>query len=144
MIATVVLVLRLALAIVLYVFLGWSLLTLWQELRMQGRALSNQKKVGISVTQKPENGEEREFHFFQTEILIGRHTQCDLTILDENASAQHARLSHHHGRWWLEDLNSTNGTFLNGSKLNTATVIITDDEIRCGNTRFALRVDVEE
>lgn len=144
MIATVVLVLRLALAITLYVFLGWSLLTLWQELRLQGRTLANQKKVGISITQIPEQGKEREFHFFQTEILIGRHAHCDLTIMDEIVSAQHARLIHHHGRWWLEDLNSTNGTFLNGSKLNTPTVVITDDEFRCGNTRFTLRVDAEE
>lgn len=144
MIATVVLVLRLALAIALYVFLGWSLLTLWQELRIQGRTISNQKKAGISVKQMPENGEEREFHFFQTEILIGRHTRSDLTVMDENVSAQHARLTHHHGRWWLEDLNSTNGTFLNGSKLNTPTVVITEDEFRCGNTRFTLRVDAEE
>ncbi len=144
MIATVVLVLRIALAIALYVFLGWSLVTLWQELRVQGKALSNQKKVGISITQKPEQGQEREFHFYQTEVLIGRHAHCDLTIVDEIVSAQHARLSYHHGRWWLEDLNSTNGTFLNGSKLNTPTVIITDDEFKCGNTRFTLRLDTEE
>ena len=144
MIATVVLVLRIALAIALYVFLGWSLVTLWQELRVQGKGLSNQKKVGISITQKTEQGQEREFHFYQTEVLIGRHAHCDLTIVDEIVSAQHARLSYHHGRWWLEDLNSTNGTFLNGSKLNTPTVVITEDEFKCGNTRFTLRLDTEE
>jgi pSer/pThr/pTyr-binding forkhead associated (FHA) protein len=64
--------------------------------------------------------------------------------MDEVVSAQHARLTYHHGQWWLEDLSSTNGTFLNGSKLSTPAVVITDDEFKCGNTRFTLRVDLAE
>lgn len=54
MIATVVLVLRLALAIALYVFLGWSLLILWRELSLQGKTISNQKKRG-SRSRKSQN-----------------------------------------------------------------------------------------
>lgn len=144
MIATVVLVLRLALTIALYVFLAWALLTLWQELRQQGKILSEKKKVGISITQRSEHGKDREFHFFQTEVLIGRHSLCDISVMDEALSAQHARLSYHHNQWWLEDLSSTNGTFLNGSKLNTPAVVITDDEFKCGNTLFTIRMDGED
>jgi pSer/pThr/pTyr-binding forkhead associated (FHA) protein len=144
MIATVVLVLRLALAIALYVFLGWALLTLWRDLKQQGKSLSGQKRAGISVRQRSERGTDRESHFFQTDIVLGRHTNCDIVIMDEVVSAQHARLTYHHGQWWLEDLSSTNGTFLNGSKLTTPTVVITDDEVKCGNTQLILRIDVEE
>lgn len=144
MIATVVLVLRLALAIALYIFLGWALLTLWQELKQQGKSLSERKKTGISIAQKSEQGNAREFHFYQADIVIGRHTHCDIAVLDEVVSAQHARLTYHHGQWWLEDLSSTNGTFLNGSKVNTPTVVITDDEFKCGNTRFVIRVDADD
>ncbi len=144
MIATVVLVLRLALTIALYIFLAWALLTLWQELRQQATSLSKRKRAGISVFQKSEQGHDREFHFFQNEIIIGRHSLCDVSVLDEVISSQHARLTHHHNQWWLEDLNSTNGTFLNGRKLNTPAVVITDDEFTCGNTAFVLRVDAEE
>lgn len=144
MIATVVLVLRLALTIALYIFLAWTLFTLWQELKQQGKSLSGRKQAGISVIQKSEQGKDREHHFFQSEIIIGRHSLCDIAIVDEVVSSQHARLSYHHNQWWLEDLSSTNGTFLNGSKLNTPAVVITDDEIKCGNTQFVLRVEAEE
>ncbi|MBV6452174.1 MAG: hypothetical protein MHPDNHAH_02928 [Anaerolineales bacterium] len=144
MIATVVLVLRLALTIALYIFLAWSLLTIWRELKQQATTLSDRKKVGISVIQKSEQDKDREFHFFQTEVVIGRHAHCDVSIIDEVVSSQHARLAYHHNQWWLEDLSSTNGTFLNGAQLTTPAVVITGDEVRCGNTHFILRVDTEE
>jgi len=67
----------------------------------------------------------------------------DLAIMDEALSAQHARISHHHGQWWLEDLNSTNGTFLNESKLSTPAVIITGDQFKCGNTLFVVHIEIE-
>ncbi len=144
MIATVVLVLRLALTIALYVFLAWALWTIWQELRQQGKNLSERKVAGISVTQQSEQGKDRDYHFVQDEVIIGRHTHCDITVLDEVVSSQHARLSYHHNQWWLEDLSSTNGTFLNGSKVTMPTVVITGDEFKCGGTLFMLRIAVDE
>jgi pSer/pThr/pTyr-binding forkhead associated (FHA) protein len=73
--------------------------------------------------------------------MIGRDTKCDLSMMDEALSAHHARLSHHHGQWWLEDLNSTNGTFLNREKLTTPAVVITGDHFKCGNTVFSIHVE---
>jgi len=61
--------------------------------------------------------------------------------MDEALSAHHASLCHHHGQWWLEDLNSTNGTFLNREKLTTAAVVITGDHFKCGNTVFGIQVE---
>lgn len=143
MIATVVLVLRLALAIALYAFLAWALISLWQELRQQGKKLSEQKKPGLTITVLSEHSRQKQGRFTQSEIIIGRHTHCDLSIMDEALSAQHARISHHHGQWWLEDLNSTNGTFLNDTKLTTSAVVITGDQFKCGNTLFVLHIDIE-
>ncbi|HQX18027.1 MAG TPA: FHA domain-containing protein [Anaerolineales bacterium] len=144
MIATVVLVLRFALSIALYVFLGWALWTLWRELDQQGKALADQKKPRISLRYKPEWGNDRVLSFQQTEIIIGRHAQCDVSLMDETLSAQHARITYHHRQWWLEDLNSTNGTSLNEHPLTTPTVIISDDEFKCGNVAFVIRIDTEE
>lgn len=144
MIATVVLALRFALAIALYTFLGWALFTLLQELKQQGNKLSTQKKPGITIFVNIDRKRESQQYFTQTEIIIGRDTHCDLSVMDEALSAHHARIIHHHGQWWLEDLNSRNGTFLNREKLNTSAVIITGDQFKCGNTLFDVRVDVEE
>jgi len=144
MIATVVLALRLALAITLYAFLGWAFYTLLQELRLQGNKLSTQKKLGITFYIKAENGRESIRHFSQPEIMLGRDTNCDLTVMDEAMSAHHARITFHHGQWWLADLNSTNGTQLNREKLAVAAVIITGDEFKCGNTSFSVRLEADE
>lgn len=144
MIATVVLALRLVLAIALYGFLGWAFYTLLQELRLQGNKLSAQKKLGITFYIKTEDGRENTRHFSQPEIMLGRDANCDFSVQDEALSAHHARITFHHGQWWLEDLNSTNGTYLNREKLNTAAVVITGDEFKCGNTIFSIRIDADD
>lgn len=142
MTATIVLVLRIGLAIVLYVFLWRVMQTLWQELKGQGNLLASQKKPGIHVDAKTEGGREFKFHFWQSEILIGRGSNCDISLPDETLSASHARISFHHGQWWLEDLGSTNGTFINKDRIIVPTVIITGDQFKCGNTLFTLRIDL--
>ena len=144
MIATVVLALRFALAIALYTFLGWALFTLLQELKQQGNKLSTQKKPGITIFFSIGTKKDNQQHFIGSEIMIGRDTHCDLSVLDEALSSHHARITFHHGQWWLEDLNSRNGTFLNREKLNTPAVIITGDQFKCGNTLFDVRVDADD
>lgn len=144
MIATVVLALRLAMAIALYAFLGWAFYTLLQELRQQGNKLSAPIRLGITIYIRIEEGRESSKHFTQHEIILGRDIHSDLSVMDEAMSAHHARITHHHGQWWLEDLNSTNGTFLNQEKLTTPAVIITGDEFKCGSTNFSIRIDADD
>jgi pSer/pThr/pTyr-binding forkhead associated (FHA) protein len=141
MIATVVLVLRLLLAIALYAFLGWALWNLLREFKQQGDRLAAQKKPGIALSIQTEQGKENQRQFLQPQIMIGRDAKCDLAVMDEALSAHHARLTHHHGQWWLEDLNSTNGTFLNHEKLTTPAVVITGDHFKCGNTVFGIQIE---
>jgi pSer/pThr/pTyr-binding forkhead associated (FHA) protein len=141
MIATLVLLLRLILALALYAFLAWALWNLLREFKQQGDKLATQKKPAISLIVQMDQGNESVRQFFQPQIMIGRDTNCDLSMMDEALSAHHARLTHHHGQWWLEDLNSTNGTFLNREKLTTPAVVITGDHFKCGNTVFGIQVE---
>lgn len=141
MIATVVLLLRLILAIALYAFLGWALWNLLREFKQQGDKLAAQKMPAITLSIQGDQGKESIRQFLQPQIMIGRDTNCDLSMMDEALSAHHARLTHHHGQWWLEDLNSTNGTYLNREKLSTAAVVITGDHFKCGNTVFGIEVE---
>jgi FHA domain len=48
------------------------------------------------------------------ELLIGRHPNCDVVMSDETVSRRHARLTFRDGGWIVQDLDSTNGTRLNG------------------------------
>lgn len=143
MIATVVFLLRLILAVSLYAFLGWALWMLLQELKQQGDKLAAQKTPTLTIHFRIGEAKESLKQFVQSEIMIGRDTNCDLSVMDEALSAHHARLTHHHGQWWLEDLNSTNGTFLNREILTTPAVVITGDQFKCGNTLFDIQVEEE-
>jgi len=141
MIEILVLVLRLALAVVLYVFLGWTLSILWQEVKQQGELLASQKRPAIQVYASLESGKEIRQRFSKVEVTIGRDPNCDFPILDDAISAHHARISYHHSQWWLEDLNSTNGTFIGKSKMSVPTVLIASDQFKCGNTLFTVEMD---
>jgi pSer/pThr/pTyr-binding forkhead associated (FHA) protein len=58
MIATLVLLLRLILAIALYAFLGWALWNLLREFKQQAEKLATQKKPAITISIKPDKGSE--------------------------------------------------------------------------------------
>src|SRR5215203_4763637 len=51
-------------------------------------------------------------------LLIGRQEQCDVRLRSDQVSRQHARLRFDGTRWWLHDLSSRWGTFINGVRLN--------------------------
>ena len=50
----------------------------------------------------------------QADLLVGRHHACDIVLSDVSVSRRHARLTFRDGNWVLRDLDSTNGTLLNG------------------------------
>ena len=50
----------------------------------------------------------------QSELLVGRHQDCDVVLLGLTVSRRHARLVFRDGNWILQDLESTNGTTVNG------------------------------
>lgn len=72
-------------------------------------------------------------------VLIGRASDCDLIIDDEYSSNYHARLSRNGDQWFLEDLGSTNGTFIENSRVHSSTTVQTRDPIRIGKTIFTLQ-----
>lgn len=73
------------------------------------------------------------------EITIGRAENSDLVISDEYASTHHAKLVLINNDWMLQDLNSTNGTFVDGNRVGTPIAIKVGTPIRIGKTVFELR-----
>jgi len=73
------------------------------------------------------------------EVLIGRAPSSDMVISDEFASSMHAKLVLVGQDWVLQDLNSTNGTHLDGKKITTPVTIKAGMTIRIGTTTFELR-----
>jgi pSer/pThr/pTyr-binding forkhead associated (FHA) protein len=75
----------------------------------------------------------------QAPILIGRAPECTLVLDDDFASSRHARLSLQGGVWMVEDLGSTNGTFLGRSRVAEATPLEPGAPVRIGRTVLELR-----
>ena len=135
MTGVILLLIRTILALMLYAFLGWAFITIWRDLRKQKTAIQNQQLPEIRLL--IQNGEEVVDQLFRgTEITLGRDPTCECTLISETVSARHARFTFHHGQWWLEDLQSTNGTIINDQPLTTAIVVIPGDQIHCGDIQI--------
>lgn len=136
--ASLVLTLRLVTALALFAFLGWAFYYLVREVQRQSFSLAHRRIPAISITVKDGSGNSNLRYFTQAEIILGRDPANDVPLFDNEVSARHAQLTYHHGQWWLEDLSSTNGTFLNDFAISMPTVITSGDEIKCGSLRLAI------
>jgi pSer/pThr/pTyr-binding forkhead associated (FHA) protein len=71
--------------------------------------------------------------------VIGRNPECALVLDDDFASGRHARIFHRDGAWFVEDLGSTNGTFLGAERLTNPTRVEAGSTLRIGKTVIELR-----
>jgi pSer/pThr/pTyr-binding forkhead associated (FHA) protein len=72
-------------------------------------------------------------------VLIGRADDSTLVLDDDYASTRHARLSQRGTEWYVEDLGSTNGTYLDRAKVTTAVRVPMGTPVRVGKTVIELR-----
>ncbi len=128
-------------ALALYGFLGLYFITLWRDLKHQALSLAKQHVPPLLITLHGANGKAEQLRFTSPEVTIGRHPSCEWVLPNETVSSRHARLVYHHDQWWLEDLNSRNGTFLNGEALTAPAVLTDQDNIRCGQVNFSLELE---
>ncbi len=71
------------------------------------------------------------------EMLIGRHHDCDVLLDDLSVSRRHARLFFRDGRWIVQDLDSTNGTRVNGSRVGRC-ALRPGDEVALGDEHLMI------
>ena len=72
------------------------------------------------------------------DVVIGRSSDCDLVLEDVMVSRRHARIQQKEGKVWIEDLNSSNGVYLNGKKISSKQQITEKDKVRIGLFSFSL------
>jgi predicted component of type VI protein secretion system len=129
---------RIAFLVLLYLFLFRSFASLQRALateRSQARALGT-LVVERSPAKTPRVGERLAL---RATNAIGRDAGNDISLPDEAASARHAVLEQRDEEWWIEDLGSTNGTLVNGVKIEKRERIRFGDEIAIG--RVAMRLE---
>jgi pSer/pThr/pTyr-binding forkhead associated (FHA) protein len=100
--------------------------------------LGPRARTGILIVlSSPALREDTERTLDSMPVTIGRSADNDLALqADEFASSHHARVEPRRDGVWVEDVGSTNGTFVNGSKLSRPRRLDPGDVIRVGETEF--------
>jgi pSer/pThr/pTyr-binding forkhead associated (FHA) protein len=89
------------------------------------------------ITSGPKAG--TEFPLTAESVTIGRSSDSSLVIRDDYTSTHHARLMLWNDGWMIQDLDSTNGTFLAGNRVAIPTPVPLNTPVKIGATTFELR-----
>lgn len=137
-----ILLLRLAFLAVLYFFLFQLLVVLWRDLRVPVAPVAAAPPVpALDVLVAAATGKASgEALTLAAVTSLGRALHNTVILADPSVSAEHALVSYRLGQWWVEDLGSTNGTFLNDAPVEQPTVIHTGDLLRFGAVQVRVRL----
>jgi pSer/pThr/pTyr-binding forkhead associated (FHA) protein len=75
----------------------------------------------------------------QAPILIGRGADAQIRLDDDYVSTRHARIAQSADQWFVEDLGSTNGTYIGSARITQPTTITLGTQVRIGKTILELR-----
>lgn len=95
----------------------------------------------VTVTANLVISDGREFSLGDAPVVIGRLSECDITIDDPNISRRHATVTVLDGTFRITDLGSTNGTKVNGTKISSQFELSHGDEINVG--LFSIRFEIQ-
>ncbi len=151
-------VLKLCLLALLYLFFFRVVRAVWAEMRTPGRRRGARRRpVGVPAGRKERKAQAKaakarpqlvvvepaeqagRSYALGNEVTIGRAAGCQITLDDTYVSQIHARVFPRDGQWLVEDLGSTNGTYLNRQKVSGPMVIQRGDRLQVGNTVLELR-----
>ncbi|MCI1944521.1 FHA domain-containing protein [Clostridium luticellarii] len=126
---------------IVYIIIFWALKIMYKDIKVGSRTArrTDRKSFGLEVINPGNNSNLRKGAVIpvRREITVGRKNDNQLILEDPYASGHHARIYIKNGKdCILEDLESTNGTLLNGKKLRGKHYLNSGDEVRIGNTSF--------
>jgi pSer/pThr/pTyr-binding forkhead associated (FHA) protein len=106
------------------------------------RGKPERRSVRLIVRRSPSLEDGAEFPLNSAPVTVGRGGQNDLVLSgDEFASARHARIEPRGDGVWVQDLDSTNGTYVNGSRVAGAQRLDPGDILRVGETDLVVEED---
>lgn len=142
-------ILNVAVVVVIYLFLFRIVRAIWAEVKQRETVPVEETpapakdgvKRGAAKSLRivePANLRGRSFQL-TNELTIGRAAGCQVSLEDTYASQLHARVFRQDSQAYVEDLGSTNGTFLNRRKVTAPTPLHNGDRVQIGRTVFEVR-----
>ena len=158
-VAEALLALKIAFLVLLYLFVVRVIRSAWRERPAPsqdsmiltpgaaraaglGRQAPTRRSVQLVVQRSPSLEEGDELQLDSAPVTVGRGGQNDLVLTgDDFASARHARIEVRGDGVWVQDLDSTNGTFVNGARVAGAQRLDAGDILRVGETDLRVQED---
>jgi hypothetical protein len=131
----IALALRLVFAGLLYAFVAAVLLALRRELQPTVRPVpaAPGRAARLTVLEAaPEDGPAGRSVPLAGPVTLGRRPPCEVRLHDDSVSGRHARIVPADGAWRIEDLGSTNGTYVNGRRVERAAPLRAGDVVTTG------------
>ena len=140
-------VLKICLLVLLYLFFFRVLRAVWAEVNLAKasaaepardrksarRGRSRQRRPPTLTVVEPASIAGQRYQLGD-ELTVGRAAGCEITLDDNYASQVHARIFTRDDRLYVEDLGSTNGTYLNRRKVSAPMVVSRGDQVQIGST----------
>lgn len=134
----------------MWLFVLGVLSTLRRDLSQGSRSVRSQRvaraeklprvrRRGSHLMMTLANGEQRRLELNDTPIGFGRSTDNEVVLDDDYTSGHHARISPRDRGWVVEDLGSTNGTWVDRKRITGATLLHSGQRIRIGKTEVEVR-----
>ena len=129
--------------VILYVIIYYALKIMYRDVKNGGkkrRPPVAKGNYGLEII-KSGNGKDLKDGSIipiRSDLTIGRKDDNSIVISDQHISGNHANIIVRNDSLFIEDLNSTNGTYLNGKKISGKMKLANKDEIKIGSTVFKI------
>jgi pSer/pThr/pTyr-binding forkhead associated (FHA) protein len=114
--------------------------TLWRDLRFNTQLIQFHKVPSLTLLRPGTDEDTAETTYTISEVTIGREAGNTICLQDDTISAVHSRFIYKNKHWWIEDLSSTNGTFLNDERIISPTILMSGDEVRVGKQIMEVKI----
>lgn len=127
--------------VILYVIIYYALKIMYKDVKNGGKKRRPPVAKGNFGLEIIDSGNVRTLKEgsiipIRSDLTIGRRDDNSIVLNEQHVSGKHARIIVRNDSLFIEDLNSTNGTYLNGTKINSKTRLSNKDEIKIGNVVF--------
>ena len=129
--------------VILYVIIYYALKIMYRDVKNGGkkrRPPVAKGNYGLEIINSGNSKDLKDGSIIpiRSDLTIGRKDDNSIVISDQHVSGNHAKIVVRNDSLFIEDLNSTNGTFFNGNKVNGKIKLSNRDEIKIGSTVFKI------
>lgn len=129
--------------VILYVIIYYALKIMYKDVKNGGKKRRPPVAKGNYGLEIINSGNVRDLKEgsiipIRSDLTIGRKDDNSIILNEQHVSGKHAKIIVRNDSLFVEDLNSTNGTYLNGKKINGKTKLSNKDEVKIGNVTFKI------